>query len=73
MRVGPSGEIILSERNLLALLHKLRKPGSHRTIVKAGVGTVRAELDDEHYRLTDEPTPGPMTADTEQFIAERQT
>lgn len=65
------GNLILSRRNLLALLHKLDKPGSHRQIVKKTSKefiSVMAEEDAEHYAQTDLPIPGIMTEDTEVYI-----
>lgn len=61
--------IILSERNILSLLHKLGKEGSARTIVKEGEEwdlMVSVERDEEHYREGE--SPGFMTPDTEEFI-----
>lgn len=69
MRIDNNGHIVLSRRNLLALLHKLDKSGSSRTLVKScdnGVLIVRAEDDSEHYG---DKKPGQMTSDTENFIA----
>lgn len=69
MRIDENGTIVLSRRNLLALLHKLDKPGSARTITKltpTGFITVTAEDNDVHYAGD---KPGVMTADTEAYIA----
>lgn len=66
-------EIVLSRRNLLALLHKLDMEGSARTLT--GYDTtgcvpivVRCENDAEHYVGRE---PGPMHSATEAFIAGR--
>lgn len=76
--------ITLSERNLLALLHKLAMPGSRRELqtrraTVEGTPTdlilirVRCEPDRDHYAYRDAP-PGPMHPDTEAFIhATRRT
>ena len=68
MKMTSDGIIILSRRNLLALLHKLDKPGSSRTLIaphRAFVITV--EEDAQHYANREA---GPMTEDTEAFIKE---
>lgn len=57
MRLGPHNdrlvEVILSERNLRALLSKVQRPDSQRTLIKSeaenGTLIVKAEPDDEHY------------------------
>ena len=59
--------IILSRRNLLALLHKLEMEGSARTIIHTGWKVV-VEEDGVHYIGRPEP-PGPMHPSTEEFIA----
>jgi len=74
MRIDPDGTIVLSRRNVLALLHKLDFPGSQRTIVKVvkhpdGVQKIlslKAEDDDVHYR---DEAPGEMHPATEKFIS----
>lgn len=53
--------IVLSERNLRALLSKLALPDSACTIAKDGI-YVSAEPDDQHYVGR---TPGPMHPVTE--------
>lgn len=63
-----NGEIILtlSERNVLALLDKVRDPDSKRELL--GVDApyrVRVEPDEVHYRGR---TPGQMSSRTEEFI-----
>jgi hypothetical protein len=71
-------EVVLSRRNLLALLHKLDMPGSARMITNNDVRVngervmnttihIMCENDDEHYAKRDEP-PGEMHPDTEEFI-----
>ena len=67
VRVGVAPRIFLSERNLLALLAKLREPDSSRTIYGCGV-YVTAEADDVHY--ADRVPPGPCTEVTEAGIDE---
>ena len=60
--------IVLSERNLLSLLHKLYFPGSEATILKStamGRVAISAVADDVAYRDCE---PGPMHPDTERFI-----
>lgn len=73
MRKGQHGEIILSERNLLALLHKLQMEGSARTIYKqlptGEMLAVRAEKDQDHYGSSPH---GRMHPDTEEFIEKHQ-
>lgn len=72
--------VILSRRNLLALLHKLEMEGSARTIVSEfedGTSlTMKSETDDEHYnhpaRDPRAVHPGRMHPETENFI-ERST
>ena len=67
MKLLPDGTIVLSRRNLLALLHKLDKPGSARTLVApGGAFAITVEEDAEHYKGRVEP--GIMTDDTEEFI-----
>jgi hypothetical protein len=69
MRIEFNGRrIVLSRRNLLALLHKLDEPDSMRSLYKDGV-LVSVEENDEHY--PESYLPGPMTPDTEVFIKER--
>lgn len=71
-------EVILSRRNLLALLHKLDMPDSNREItnndvrVNGNLATdvmmhLKCENDDEHYAKRVTP-PGEMHPDTEAFI-----
>jgi hypothetical protein len=76
--------VILSRRNLLALLHKLDMPGSHREIhnndvfidgeevpINSVMLILNCEDDDEHYGKRQErghPGPGEMHPDTEGFI-----
>jgi len=62
-------EVVLSRRNLLALLHKLDMPGSNRTIIKPCGTIVRCETDEEHYTGRYIPI-GIMHPDTEEFINE---
>lgn len=69
-RVGTVPRIVLSERNLLALLAKLREPDSARTLYGCGV-YVTAEVDDVHY--VDRVPPGPCTEVTEDGIRELRT
>lgn len=60
--------VVLSKRNLLALLHKLEMPHSARTICKStddGFLEVRVEDDSTHYG---EDLPGIMHPETEAFI-----
>jgi hypothetical protein len=68
-----SVEIVLSRRNLLALLQKLDMEGSARTIIGWDTSgdvpiSVRSENDAEHYVGR---KPGPMHSATEKFIAGR--
>lgn len=67
----------LSQRNILALLHKLVLPGSAREIIKwsedqSGVGlpseqvAIRVATDDEVYGVR---RPGEMHPDTERFVS----
>ena len=67
----------LSQRNILALLHKLVMPGSAREIIKwsedqSGVGlpseqvAIRVATDDEVYGAR---RPGEMHPDTERFVS----
>jgi len=56
--------VILSRRNLLALLTKLDMPGSQRTIYKDSV-YVTAEDDVKHYG---DRQPGPMHPMTETMV-----
>lgn len=66
MRKDVNGRIVLSRRNLLALLHKLDMPGSSCTLVApGGEFVVSAENDIEHY---DGRHYGEMHPDTEAFI-----
>ena len=65
-------EVVLSKRNLLALLHKVEQPESCKSLVKYPDGQsvlVRVESDKEHYANRD-VSPGPMTPDTEAFISD---
>ena len=68
MRRDPDGAIVLSRRNLLALLAKLDQPGSARTIMGGmaceGVEglMIRSEDDAAHYA---DRAPGPMVQETE--------
>lgn len=57
--------IVLSKRNLLALLHKLDVPTSARTLISDGFA-VQCESDEEHY--ANREVPGKMSTDTEEFI-----
>ena len=76
MKIISHGEqgvhIELSRRNLLALLHKLEKPGSARLISIEGEDGfelwVAAAPDEVHYAGRE---PGRMSQDTEEFIRER--
>lgn len=69
MRLDPDGSIVLSRRNVLALLHKLDKVGSARTLISPGGAFVlKVEDDAEHYG---DRVPGVMTEDTEAFIRNR--
>lgn len=66
-------EVVLSRRNLLALLLKLDEPESFRRIESNDCPNgwrvaVLAEDDDEHYGARPVP-PGPMHPATEAFIA----
>lgn len=75
MRVEQDGTIVLSRRNLLALLHKLDMPGSQRTIIGRADGVaviVRSEDDEVHYAHPSRvgEAPGEMHPATESFIAE---
>ncbi len=62
----------LSERNLLAMLHKLCMPGSAREIIKWSEGepsqqvAIRVATDEEVYG---DRLPGQMHPDTELFVA----
>lgn len=71
MKRDPSGAIILSRRNLLALLHKLDMEGSAKIICKRmeddSLLVVRAEDDEQHYG---DGAAGPMHPETEKFIKE---
>lgn len=72
MHIKQNGTIVLSRRNLLALLHKLDKPGSAKTLIKRtenGLLVVQAEEDQDHYG---DVSPGQMSSDTEKFIASMQ-
>lgn len=71
-------EVVLSCRNLLALLSKLELPGSARTLVHRDcyrdglpvndvILILRVEDDDAHYVAR--PPPGPMHPFSEAFIA----
>lgn len=59
--------VVLSERNLWTLLHKLQMPGSARTLIKPNGTIVVAEPDEVHYDERPEG-PGPVHPATEQFI-----
>lgn len=62
--------VVLSERNVRALHHKLTMPGSARTITRLtdeGYLVVRIEDDATHYDRP-EGRPGVMHPDTEAFI-----
>ena len=70
--------VVLSQRNLLSLLHKLEMPGSARTLVcgdnrindepvHAPILVVQVEADVEHYGARLEPA-GPMHPATESFV-----
>ena len=65
MRVDKDGTVVLSRRNVLALLHKLDMPGSARMIVGNGIA-LRVEDDSEHYK--DRVPAGKMHPETEAFI-----
>lgn len=79
MRIDKSGAIVLSRRNILALLHKLDMKDSERTIAKAvedttelenhlarwGTIVVKCEDDDEHCSGKEF---GRMHPETEAFI-----
>jgi len=82
---GSTAVVVLSRRNLLALLHKLEMTGSARTIASTNAyrvddeGTpqiahdlvliVQSETDAEHYGERPFPAGG-MHPDTEAFIAD---
>lgn len=74
MRRDSSGAIVLSERNLLALLSKVHDPASYKTLVAGdggvnGVGSkliVRCESDEVHY--ANREAPGEMSDVAESFI-----
>lgn len=69
---GAIVEVVLSEANLLALLHKLRMPDSGRTIYKRIDGRmvfIRVENDHEHYQGEER---GEMHPETEAFIAQNR-
>jgi hypothetical protein len=74
MRIDADGTVVLSKRNLLALLHKLEMEGSSRTLTRRLEGghfmTVRAEDDLTHYNAEDRQDlgPGRMAPETEEFI-----
>ncbi len=59
--------VVLSQRNLLTLLHKLTIPGSQRTIMKSNGTRIVAETDEIHYGNR---PPGPVNPDIEDFIIE---
>ncbi len=62
--------IELSQRNLLTLLHKLTVPGSAATLQKPtpdGYVMIHAVADEVAYK---DRNAGPMSPDTEQFVAE---
>jgi len=64
-------ELVLSKRNLLALLHTLEMPNSARTITTSDRGwtfVVKSESDEEHY--LDRIPSGQMHPQTEAFIKE---
>lgn len=67
--------VVLSERNLLALLSKLYTPGSACTIIKPDGLIIRAEKDDVHYKHPSRlgEGPGPMHTATENFIERLRT
>lgn len=72
-RVGSSIRVTLSERNLRALLSKLRMPDSACTIYMSTDGDVpgiyvSAEPDDQHYAGR---TPGRMHPITEEVLREK--
>jgi hypothetical protein len=77
MRIDSNGTIVLSRRNLLALLGKLEenRAGGHSLclIVKNLSGhhqmAVMAEEDSIHYTLTNLKDPGQMSDQTEDFIS----
>lgn len=65
-------QVILSKRNLLALLSKLDREDSQRTINKVTQGRlwlITAESNEEHYPADrEEGPPGPMIDYTEEDI-----
>jgi len=73
-------EVVLSRRNLLALLHKLDMEGSARTLhnndsyiegnQSSHLLILKCEDDDEHYAKRESGVIGVMHADTETHIAE---
>lgn len=66
MRKSSCGDIVLSRRNLLSLLHKLDMPGSARMLVAPDEAfCVFVEDDDVHYNGR---VPGKMHPETEAFI-----
>lgn len=58
--------LVLSRRNLLALLHKLDMLTSKRTLIADGWFEVRAEDNDVHYEGRH---PGDLHPETEAFVA----
>ena len=70
MRLDKDGSIVLSERNLRALLAKLRQPGSARTLVGGSDApnvVVCSEGDDEHYH---DRSPGVVHDETLRLMSE---
>lgn len=62
--------LVLSRRNLLALLHKIDLRESEQTIIKdfpSARVIVTSEDDDAHYA---DSSPGPMSPETEQWLAD---
>lgn len=61
MRIDDHGHLVLSRRNLQALLNKLDRPDSARTLVggtRAPGVVIKAEEDQQHY--ADVPFAGPV-------------
>lgn len=70
----PFVTVVVSRRNVLALLHKLDMEGSARTLVKddpTGRLILQVEDDQEHYATRPEGAPGEMHPATETFIQSR--